>query len=395
MSSRLTPAASRRVACRLVPLVAGASLILGAASAPSVAATADRTVPTSRPATLLVGAQASLTSLTAQQVAGNPLAGRPWGVYKGGAEMPWVPYAKATGANHALLAKIALRPKATWFGAWISNAHIASRVHEYIANAQAGNPNALVQMTVFRLVPWEQDACRRLPTAAGQASYKLWTDRFASAIGKAHTAIILQPDGPFALCVPGRSLIPSRLIAYSARVFSALPNTSVYIDAGAADWPAAGAQGGVNAAVRILVAAGVQYTRGLALNGTHYSSTSAEVARGAAIVRALAARGIRGKHVVVNTSSNGHPFVFGKYTGPDPDNAFVCQSATDNRTCVKLGIPPTTDVANPRWRLSATTNQLARTYVDGYLWFGRPWLYQQAYPFDMTRALQLSRTSPY
>jgi hypothetical protein len=62
---------------------------------------------------------------------------------------------------------------------------------------------------------------------------------------------------------------------------------------------------------------------------------------------------------------------------------------------VKLGIPPTTDVANPRWRLSATTNQLARTYVDGYLWFGRPWLYQQAYPFDMTRALQLSRTSPY
>src|ERR1035437_3819889 len=369
MSSRLTLAASRRVGCRFVSLAAGASLILGAASAPSVAATADRTVPTSHPATLLVGAQASLTSLTAQRVAGNPLAGRPWGVYKGGAEMPWGPYAKATGATHALLAKIALRPKATWFGAWVSNAHIASRVHEYIANAQAGNPNALVQMTVFRLVPWEQDACRRLPTAAGQASYKLWTDRFASAIGKAHTAIILQPDGPFALCVPGRSLIPSRLIAYSARVFSALPNTSVYIDAGAAD--------------------------GLALNGTHYSSTSAEVARGAAIVRALAARGIRGKHVVVNTSSNGHPFVFGNYTGPDPNNAFVCQSATDNRTCVKLGIPPTTDVANPRWRLSGTTNQLARTYVDGYLWFGRPWLYQQAYPFDMTRALQLSRTSPY
>ena len=166
MSSRLTLAASRRVACRLVSLVAGASLILGAASAPSVAATADRTVPTSHPATLLVGAQASLTSLTAQQVAGNPLAGRPWGVYKGGAEMPWAPYAKATGANHVLLAKIALRPKATWFGAWISNAHIASSVHEYIANAQAGNPNALVQMTVFRLVPWEQDACRRLPTAA-------------------------------------------------------------------------------------------------------------------------------------------------------------------------------------------------------------------------------------
>ena len=395
MSSRLTSAASRRVGRRVVPLVAGASLILGAASAPSVTAMADPAVPASHPATSLAGAQASLTPVTAPHVVGNQLAGRPWGVYKGAIDMAWPPYARATGTNRALLAKIALRPKAMWFGAWISNANIAGSVRSYIANSQAGNPNALVQMTVFRLVPWEGDACRRLPTAAGQASYKLWTNRFASAIGKAHVAIILQPDGPFALCVPGRSLIPSSLIAYSARVFSALPNTSVYIDAGAADWPAAGVQGGVNAAAQILVAAGVQYARGLALNATHYSSTSAEVARGAAIVRALAARGIRGKHVVVNTSSNGHPFVFGKYTGPDPNNAFVCRSATDSRTCVKLGIPPTTDVANPRWRLSAATNQLARAYVDGYLWFGRPWLYQQAYPFDMTRALQLSRTSPY
>src|ERR1035437_350907 len=85
MSSRLTPAASRRVACRLVPLVAGASLILVAASVPSVAATADRTVPTNRPAILLVGAQASLTRLNAQQASGKQRAGGPWGVYKGGA----------------------------------------------------------------------------------------------------------------------------------------------------------------------------------------------------------------------------------------------------------------------------------------------------------------------
>jgi endoglucanase len=33
--------------------------------------------------------------------------------------------------------------------------------------------------------------------------------------------------------------------------------------------------------------------------------------------------------------------------------------------------------------------------VDGYLWFGRPWLYMQADPFVMTRALQLARTTPY
>lgn len=368
----------------LPPLVAAATLLFGATCGPSAAMPAAHALTTTKSATVSAPPAA----------AGNPLAGRPWGVYKGPAEMSWSPYTKASGTNRALLAKIALRPKATWFGAWFSSANIASEVRRYIANSQAGNPNALVQMTVFRMVPWEGDACHRLPTAAEQASYKQWTDRFASAVGNAHVAIILQPDGPFALCAPGHSLVPSHLIAYSARVFSALPHTSVYIEAGEADWPAPG-QGGVSAALRILLPAGIQYARGVALNGTHYSSTTDEVARGAAIVKALAARGIRGKHVVINTSSNGHPFVFGKYTGPDPDNAFVCRSATDNRTCVKLGISPTTDVANPCWRLSAATNQLARTYVDAYMWFGRPWLYRQAFPFDTNRALQLARTSLY
>lgn len=386
---------TRRVAVhrhlrRLLPLAVAAGLAMAAATAlgaPSLTG-ADR------------GAAAGRIVLNAEPVVlttstGNPLAGRPWGVYKGGLDMAWGPYVQATGTNKTLLAKIALRPKAMWFGAWISNSAIAATTASYIANAQAGNPNALVQMTVFRMVPWEGDACRRLPTAAEQASYKQWVDRMAGAIGSAHVALVLQPDGPFALCVPGRSLIPSHLIAYSAQKFSALPHTSVYIEAGAADWPAAGAQGGVDAALRILLPAGIQYARGVALNGTHYSSTDNEVARGAAIVRALAARGIRGKHVVINTSSSGHPFVFGKYTGPDPDNAWVCRSATDTRTCVKLGIPPTTDVANARWHLTATDNQLARTYVDGYLWFGRPWLYRQAAPFDLSRALQLARTSTY
>ena len=72
-------------------------------------------------------------------------------------------------------------PKAMWFGAWISNSAIAATTARYIANAQAGNPNALVQMTVFRMVPWEGDACKRLPTAAEQASYKEWVDRMAGA----------------------------------------------------------------------------------------------------------------------------------------------------------------------------------------------------------------------
>jgi hypothetical protein len=347
----------------LVPLLTGVVMLAGSLGASAVTAGDD---------------SATESPLRRAATPKNPLAGRPWGVYKGRADQAWEPYVNATGTRKRLLAKIALRPKAKWFGAWISNDEIADKVRAYIDNAQAGNPEALVQMTVFRMVPWERNACTRLPTAAEQASYKQWTDRFARAIGAAHTAIVLQPDGPFALCAPAGARVPSQLVAYSARVFSALPHTSVYVEVGAADWPAPGRQGGVDAAVKIAVRGGVQYARGIALNGTHYSSTAKEVTRGVAIVRALAARGITGKHIVVNTSSNGHPFTFGSYTGPDPDNAFVCRSKTEpaKRTCVTLGIPPTANVTNPRWRQTATTNRLAD-------------------PFVMDRALQLVRSTPY
>ena len=328
-------------------------------------------------------------------VAENPLAGHAWGVYLGPMDQTWAPYAGSTGTVRDELAKIALAPKAKWFGGWIPTAQIGAKVRAYVANAQAGNPDALVQMTVFRMVPWEGDACRRLPTRAEKRDYKRWTDAFAAAIGTARVALILQPDGPFALCAPRGSLAPSRLIGYSARVFGALPNTSVYIEAGSADWPAPGSQGGVASAVDILMPAGIEYVRGFALNGTHYSDTNLEVARGAAIVAALEARGVTGKRFVVNTSSNGNPFEFGRYTGADPENAFVCASPTDDRTCVTLGIPPTTDVANPAWGLTPETNALAAQYADAYLWFGRPWLYKQADPFVLKRALALVRSWPY
>jgi endoglucanase len=380
----MTTRTTHRLRHTLLSLLTGLALAAGALGAAGVS-------------TGIGTASAAGPSVRAVAGAGNPLAGRTWGVYRGNGDQAWAPYTRATGTTKQLLGEIALRPRAKWFGGWIPDSQIAAKVRAYVANSQAGDPQALVQMAIFRMRPWEHDACKRLPTPAEQASYKRWIGAFASAVGSAHAAIVLQPDGPFALCAPGGSTLPSRLVGYSARVLGALPNTSVYIDAGAADWPAAGRQGGVDAAVRILMPAGIQYVRGFALNSTHYSATADEVARGAAIARALAARGVPGKHFVVNTSSNGHPFTFGSYTGADPDNAFVCRSKDEpaSRTCVTLGIPPTADVADPRWGLSAGTNQLARTYVDGYLWFGRPWLYRQADPFVTSRAVQLVRSSPY
>jgi hypothetical protein len=344
-----------------------------------------------RPAAAVPVASPALSAaLTAVDAEVNPLEGRRWGVYQGNGDQAWAPYVKARGAEKTLLAKIALRPKAKWFGAWIPNADIGKKVDAYIASSTGGDPDVLVQMTVFRMKPWEDEACRRLPTAAEQASYKQWIDRFAAAIGDAQVALVLQPDGPFALCVPGRSLVPSRLIAYSAQKFSALPNTSVYIDGGASDWP----EDDPAKAVDFLVPAGIAYTRGFALNSTHYTSVGSDIAYGAAMVRELARRGIPGKHFVVDTAKNGKPFTWKQKRTSNFDNSPVCRSRTDTR-CVTLGIPPTADVTNPRWGLGAENRAAAGNLVDGFLWFGRPWLYMQADPFVKSRALQLVRTSPW
>jgi len=346
------------------------------------------TVPPSNSAAAQVSAPsaARLQSATPD----NPLADRRWGVYRGPLEHSWRAYRTASGRERELLAKIALRPKATWFGHWLRTDRVRKNVRKYIRNAQHGDPDTLVQMAVFAIQPWEREACDRLPTADEKNQYKTWVDKVAGAIGAAHVAVVLQPDAPFALCAPGGSDVLLDLMRYATERFAEQPNVSVYIEAGAADWlrddPAK--------ALRILVPAGIRAARGFALNSTHYDSTERQVRFAAAISEALAERGIPGKYAVVNTAQNGRPFKGYEYDGPNYDNARVCTSRDDTR-CVTLGIPPTTNVADPSWGLPADVAATAATYVDGYLWFGRPWLYNQAAGWDQQRALAISRTTPY
>ena len=321
----------------------------------------------------------------------NPLV-RPWGVYQGLAEHSWLPYLSASEPQQRLLDAIVQRPKATWFGGWQPDSDITERVRKYIELTTGGDPEVLVQVSIFRMTPWEGNdrICNRLPTTEERASYKRWIDGFAAGVGETHMAIVMQPDGPFALCAKGGSKLPSRMIKYAVRTLSALPNTAIYIDAGAADWN----KEDPKMALKILIPAGVEYARGFALNSTHYDSTERQVEYSAAVSRALAAKGYPDKFGIINTSSNGRPFKGYKYRGPEFDNARLCRSTSDHR-CTTLGIPPTVDVGNPAWHLGARVNRLARQYVDGYLWFGRPWLYMQRSPFVMDRALQLVRTTPY
>ncbi len=320
--------------------------------------------------------------------ANDPLAGLPWGNYSGHDDEVFPAYRQARGEDRRLLGLIALRPRVRWFGAWYPTDQAAATAREYIANATGGNPNALAQMAVFRLEPWEYAACHALPSAADQSSYRQWIDAFAAGIGSRGWRSSSSPTCPSPPACPGHSRVPLELVSYAAQRFSALPHTTVYIDAGAGDWPT------VRQDVSLLLGAGIRYARGFALNATHYDSTEREIRFGAVLVGALARAGVRGRRFVINTSSNGRPFTYQQYHGSDYDNAPVCRSRASRR-CVTLGIPPTTDVASRRWGLSRRARTLAARFVDAYLWIGRPWLYNQADPFDLQRSLALAATTPY
>lgn len=325
----------------------------------------------------------------------NPLAGQEWGVYFGHAEHSYDPWLRAEGDRKAAIGEILLQPKAKWFGRWLGDDEVAGKVREYIASQTGGDPDVLAQMTIFRMKPWEGDACKALPTPAETRSYKRYLTNVAGAIGDTRMAVVLQPDGPFARCAPGGSKAPSRLIAWSARLLSALPRTSVYIDMGSPGW----FRDDITDAVRLLVDAGVADTRGFALSITHMDTTRQSVRFGSRIVAALAERGIPDTHFVVDTSDNGRGFSGAQYRKkvpqPEPINwAPMCRTAAQ-RLCVALGIPPTTDVANPRWGLPADVNRLAAAHVDAYLWINRPWLYRQVVPFRVDHAVALAAQNPF
>jgi len=367
-----SPMSSHRRISRVFRITAlvGACVSIALSAVPAQAGVANAGVP---------GASAS-----------DPLAGLPWGNYSGPRDEVFPSYRAASGRNRALLAKVALRPRVRWFGSWYADDQARQIAASYLANVTGGNPNVLAQMAVFRMEPWEGTACHSLPTAAQQSSYRTWIDAFAQGIGSARVALVLQPDLPFSLCVPGHSLLPLRMIAYAAQVFSALPHTTVYLDAGAGDWESVGQ------ASWMLRMAGIRHVRGFALNATHYDTTSSQIHFGVRVIRSLAAAGVHGVHFVINTSGNGRGFTYQQYHGNVHTfgNARVCQGAR-NWPCVTLGIPPTSNVASRRWRLSAGERRLAARYVDAYLWIGRPWLVGQTDPFDLQRTLLLAASTPF
>jgi endoglucanase len=327
----------------------------------------------------------------------NPLAGRLWGVYRGPQDQVWRPYTRSTGRTRTALAQIAERPRTKWYAKYLPDSRVRSTVTDYVASSQAGNPETLAQMAVFRMTPWEGEACKRPTTVAEAASYRTWITELAAGIGSAHTLVVMQPDGPFLLCAPDRA-VKSELLTWATQTLSALPNTSVYIDAGAADWCQNGTAQESFRCARILELSGIEHARGFALDSTHYTGPVENIDRGMEIIAELVADGYGEKHFIIDTAKSGRPTMWRDMIASTPrglrNNARTCTTRAMKR-CVTLGIPPTPRPADPQWGLPAPQRQQAAQYVDGFVWFGRPWLYNQADPFVKKRALAMAASTPW
>ena len=314
----------------------------------------------------------------------NPIEGVTWGTYSTDSTDPSLDPPSAyhntarNSRDRADFAKLLAVPRFRWFGSWVPAFNEGDKwgarktATKYIEAVQNGNPDVAVGIGIFRLDPFEREACRRLPTQREIGDYKRWIEEFAAGIGDSRVILLLQPDMPFTLCLPRSSQIDLQLISWTAQRLGALSHTTVYLDAGASDWlrPAQAAS--------MLKRAGVASVRGFALNLTHYDSTPRSVAYGKQIVRWLGNHGVNGVHFTVSTAMNGRPFISYKHRRTFRLGS-ECRSRSD-RICVTLGQLPTTQTSTP--------------LCDGYLWFGRPWI-NNAFRRSYDELLKLIRTSPY
>jgi endoglucanase len=191
------------------------------------------------------------------------------------------------------LQKIAREPWAEWLGDWLPDVadHVRWFTRTYLQPQRATGFFA-----VYDLPRRDCSGGYSRGGAPSAAAYRAWIDQVAGAIGSYPAVVVVEPDGLADSPCLGRAGQAQRLglIAYATRTLAALPNTSVYIDAGRSDWLAAGT------ATSLLRRAGVAAARGFALDTTGYATTRNEVAYGRRIGLALG-----GKHFIVNTSRNG------------------------------------------------------------------------------------------
>jgi endoglucanase len=244
--------------------------------------------------------------------------------------------------------RLAREPRFRWFGRF-TRPHMQKKVRGFLDRVQCDQPGTVPLMVVMR---HEGSACNSHYRAGGEAEDRatmLWYDDFAETVGGARVIIGFEPDslGTIGCLAAERRQDRLDVLRYGVERLSQLPNATIYLDAGAADWePAA-------RTAKQLRQIGIDKVRGFMLNVTHHAWTRASVKYGLDI-----SRRVGGKPFIVNTSYNGR--------GPIHYRDWINKAKHDwrrinvwcNPRLRGLGPPPTTTTSHAK--------------VDAYMYINRP-----------------------
>src|SRR5579875_3408267 len=333
-------------------------------------------------------AQAGVANGGLPKAGADPIGHMVWGAPH--IDDVWSAYQAATGSNRTVLGKLAARPRAVPLGWSWGVGQVRAQAAAIVAATQNGNPEALTQFATFALNPWEKQMPNGVDKPVVRGAWNVsrveaWYRNMAAGIGNARALVIEQVDLPVELKVA--STAPARINTYAARVLSARPHTTVYIDGGTTGWLSASQD------ASLLIRNGIRYARGFALDDTDYDPTATEDVFGAKIVAELAKRGVKGKHFIVDTDENGQPYKPSDVPGKGINDAPVCHGRIQT-ACQRIGIPPTANPGSALWDLGTEAASDAKQYCDGYVWAGQPWDIDGG-PFVPQYALWLAENGEY
>ncbi|GFH39807.1 glycoside hydrolase family 6 protein [Lactococcus insecticola] len=332
-----------------------------------------------------------------------------------------------TAAQKVQLNKFVSQPRSIFFtpqnsgvdknGTLASATQYTDNLERYIAQLTASDKNALVQISLFGIysVAGGENTTRAL-TAAEKTKYVDWISGVTKVIarsGAKNVAIIMEPDAAMLAgttykdAATRKTLVKNAVATLSTGIKNAGLKNAIYIDAGSADWldDWTGTRKGANNAVAFLKSVGIQNARGFALGATHFDGTADNISYAKDISNLLSSAGIKNKKAVIDTADNGYASGRG-YTNYEWTNlqlgaipaigngtggaSYDDQKLKNGNYLSALGVPPTYQVGNAIKGTTATANAYraaAQTYVDGYLYFGRPQYDNNASPYDSLKAL--------
>ncbi|HEV3378295.1 MAG TPA: glycoside hydrolase family 6 protein [Thermoleophilaceae bacterium] len=244
--------------------------------------------------------------------------------------------------------RLAREPRFRWFGRF-TRPRMQKKVRGFLDRVQCDQPGAVPLMVVMRHQGRDCDGGYLAGGVAEDRRTMKWYDQFAEAVGDARVVIAFEPDslGTIDCLARHRRDDRLRMLRHGVDVLSALPNATIYLEAGASDWENA------SRTAKQLRAIGIRKVRGFMLNVTHHAWTRDNVRHGLQLSRLTG-----GKHFIVNTSYNGRGPIHYKQWVNRAKHLWRRINIWCHPGLRGLGPAPTTATSHPK--------------VDAYMYINRP-----------------------